>query len=59
MTWEAQCRGKQPLSAKRAWEIVERDRKRNKTRDQGFRKPYRCPFCGRWHIGHDQDRKGR
>lgn len=23
--------------------------------DHGFLKPYKCRFCGKWHIGHTRD----
>lgn len=46
-TFEAACMGKKPLTESLAWRISAKHARRgDKTR-----RPYRCRFCGHWHVG--------
>lgn len=44
---ESGCIGKQPLSKQLAQEIAKRSRRAKGKCVQ----PYRCSFCGQWHVG--------
>lgn len=44
MTKEASCTGKDPLTAVQARAIAKRSKDKKV-------QPYRCKYCGKWHVG--------
>lgn len=45
----AACRGK---AVYLTWTAAERKARRMRHRTRERLEPYRCRFCGRWHVGH-------
>jgi hypothetical protein len=52
-----QCRGKRAYDTKATAKKVLRDSQG--LRGRGRLRPYACPHCGLWHIGHKPDHRDR
>lgn len=51
---KAQHTGKIPYDTiVEAWEAADRINIHNEDRNRGVVRPYKCPFCDKFHVGHD------